>query len=46
MDYPRTPAQGRHRFGKKRVPECECTHHFTCGACLEDHLFRARNNLP
>jgi hypothetical protein len=23
------------RFGKKRVPNCECTHRFTCRPCLE-----------
>ncbi len=22
------------RFGKKRVPECECDYNFTCRACL------------
>ena len=22
------------RFGKKRVPECECTTRFTCRPCL------------
>lgn len=22
------------RFGKKRVPGCQCTYNFTCGACL------------
>lgn len=23
------------RYGKKRVPNCECTHIFTCGPCLK-----------
>lgn len=22
------------RFGKKRVPDCQCTYNFTCGPCL------------
>lgn len=22
------------RFGKKRVPGCQCTYNFTCGPCL------------
>lgn len=22
------------RFGKKRVPDCRCTHNFTCGPCM------------
>lgn len=22
------------RFGKKRVPDCECTERYTCGPCL------------
>lgn len=22
------------RFGKKRVPDCECTTSYTCGPCL------------
>jgi hypothetical protein len=24
------------RFGKARVPGCECTYNFTCRACLAD----------
>ena len=30
--------RGKRRFGKKRVPRCECTHRFTCGACLGNDL--------
>lgn len=29
------------RFGKRRVPNCECTHRFTCRPCLEDAHRRA-----
>lgn len=31
-----TMPSNRYSFGKKRAPDCVCTHRFTCGPCLRD----------